>query len=335
LAVNWSAGDTIEKALQVASTTFEPAVITVSGVCNERVVIARDDVTLEASSAGAVLDGAGLPGTDPLVIVATAHRVVLSSLTLTPGGITGLQLDPGSAVLATGLEITEASRGIVLRGGSQLTLSASTVLESKQSGISNEGGTLEMLGTTVAKGAETGVGVDGGSLLMSNCHVDDNDAWGVAVMSAGHATITGTSIDRNAVGLLARMNAAVLVGMGTTVNSNRLQGIRVWDGSSVLLGIGSSVAGNSLSGVEVEGGSVLVPQQTTIKGNGSHGVEVRDTSLVKSTSGQFPKIYLNSGWGVWCEGTPGDARLGSPGFPAAAVFGNAGGQLSCPGYFLP
>ncbi len=314
---------------------FEPVIITVNGVCQERVVIARDDVTIAAGPKGATLDGAGLSGYEALVTVAAAHRVVLRSLTLLPDGIPGLDLDPGAVVSASALEISEASMGIILRDGSQLSLSASSIMESKETGISNEGGALDITSTTVAKGSSAGVSVDGGSLRMSQCHVDDNDLWGVSVTSAANATITSSSMDRNAVGLFVRLGGSVLTGTATTLNENKGEGVRVWDGSSVLLGIGTTVAANGLSGVEVEGGSILVPQKMTIKANGNHGIEVRDTSLVKSTSGQFPKIYSNAGWGVVCEGAPGDARLSSPGFPATAVFGNAGGQLNCPGYFLP
>jgi hypothetical protein len=74
---------------------------------------------------------------------------------------------------------------------------------------------------------------------------------------------------------------------------------------------------------------------TTIKNNMGDGISVRDTSLVTATSGVNPVIPGNTGCGIVCETFPGDARLASPGFGAAAVFGNALGQLDCPGYFLP
>jgi hypothetical protein len=335
LFVNCAAGDTISAALSAAHASFAPVTIDVSGVCNERVLIDRDDVTIQGVSSGAGVDGSGLPGTAALFTVASAHRVIVRNLVLTPDGLTGLRLETGATVTASHLEIEKAGQGIAMLEDSSLAIDNSVVVHSSAVGVANQAGALIMHGTVVAKGASAGVTTSAGYLRMFDCKVYGNALWGVSVASSGAGVLNQTAIVDNAVGLFLRSGASVLVGSGTAIENNTYEGIRVWESSTTLLGVGSTIAKNGANGVTVLGGSVLAPLQTTISKNGQHGIEVRDTSLVTATSGAFPEIQGNAGWGVRCESFPGDARLATPGFPATAVFGNAAGQLSCPGFMVP
>ena len=132
-----------------------------------------------------------------------------------------------------------------------------------------------------------------------------------------------------------RMSASALIGAGSLISDNRGVGIRVWDGSTLNLGINATVEDNLSHGVLVSGNSVVIPLQAIIRRNQGNGIHLRDTSLAGSWVGEEPTITDNTGWGVYCEGFPGDARLQSPGYDLSAVFGNAVGQIDCPGYQIP
>lgn len=334
IAVDCAAGGSVRAALVTARTTFQPVEIVVKGVCKERIVIDRDEVTLRGADATAGLDGSGLAGTEPLVTVNDAHRVVLDTLRLTPTGKTGLRLESGAAVRASGLEIEGADFGVALFPQTTLQLSGSSVFKSAQTGIYGRGAALIVNNCRVYDSGANGITLSGGLLDMFGSASEKNSFHGVSVLDNAVAIIGFSSIDDNAVGVFVRLGGRATLGTGSAVTGNRLEGVRVWDASTLFLGGGAVIEGNGRAGVSAMGASEVSPQQTTIKNNHGDGITVLDTSLVTSPPGASPLITGNSGWGIACESFPGDARLGSPGFGAAAVFGNTAGQLSCPGYFV-
>lgn len=335
ISVDCTGGDTIGAALVTARTTFEPVEIVVKGVCKERIVIDRDEVTLRGADATAGLDGGGLVGLEPLVTVDDAHRIVLDTLRLSPAGLTGLRLEAGAVVSAASLEIEGGGIGVALRAGTSLQLVSSSVFKSIESGIKSQGGHLDLRKCNVYDNGANGVGIASARLEMSSSKVVGNGTWGVSVIDNASATITSTTIANNAVGVFLRVGGHAGLGTGANISANRLEGIRVWDSATLILGAGAVVEGNGASGVWASGASVVVPQVTTIRNNAGDGIAAYDTSLVTSTAGLNPVITGNTGWGIRCEPAPGDARLAAPGFGPAIVFGNGAGQLSCPGFFIP
>lgn len=333
IEVDCSAGETIRAALQLARDTFAPVTIEVDGVCKERIVIDRDEVTLRGVSPGAGLDGRGLTGTDPLVTVHDAHRVVLETLVLTSADITGLRLDAGASVLASRLQIEGGDSGISAMQNASLVLSSSSVSGVTGTGIGSRGAGLELHDCSVSENGVAGISVSGGLLDVYRSQIVKNAQIGIGLTQNAAATVSASEISDSAVGVYLSTGARASLG-STRVSGNRLQGIRVWDSSTLSVGSGTTIERNGAAGVDARGASVVVPQGTTIRDNGGDGIRVRDTGLVTVTSGLSPVITGNSGWGVACEGFPGDARLASPGFPPGAIFGNLAGQVSCPGYFV-
>jgi hypothetical protein len=333
--VDCPAGDTIGAALTAARTTFDPVEIVVKGMCRERIVINRDEITLRGADAASGIDGTGVPGTMPLIDVSDAHRIVLDTLRLTPAETDGLRLETGASVHAWRLVIEGADFGVYLSPDTSLELTKSEVLRSRSTAISGRGGSLILRSSAVYGSGSAGISLSGGLLDLSDSKVFDNRYWGVSLTQNATASVSASSIHENVGGVSLRIGARLTLGSGAVVANNEGLGVRVWDSSTLFLGANSLIEGNRAGGVHAMGGSEVVPLSTTVRNNGGDGIAVRDTSLVTATFGVNPTITANSGWGIRCEGFPGDARLASPGFGLAAVFGNTLGQINCPGYVIP
>jgi hypothetical protein len=333
--VDCGAGQTIGAALVAARTTFDPVEIRVRGMCKERIVIDRDEISLRGVDAASGIDGTGVPGMQPLITVNDAHRIVLDTLLLTPDETVGIRLDTGAAVRAWSVRIEGADFGVDMLADTSLQLTSSEIYKSTGSGILGNGAALILRQTSVSDNGSAGISLTGGRLEMSDSKVVGNKLWGVSLGENASGNIFLSSIENNLVGIFLRMNASLMLGSGAKVVKNEGHGVRVWDSSTLLLGANSLIEGNGAGGVHAIGASVVAPQLTTIKNNRGDGISVRDTSLVTATAGINPTITANSGWGIRCEGFPGDARLASPGFGLAAVFGNTAGQINCPGYVIP
>jgi hypothetical protein len=336
LTADCAGGESVADALARGRLMSGPLTITIHGVCNERIVIDRDDVTIRGASSSDGLEGTGLTGTTPLVTIVGAQRVTLSGLRLTPMGLDGVKIDAGTSLTTHSVEIDGAAFGFVLEPDTSARLSTSNVLNSQQTGILSNGGYLELSGCFINYNSGAGVSMASGILEMYGTTVRGNASWGVSVIDNGTARIYDSTIAENATGLFLRIEASASLGSGTRIADNNGIGVRVWDASTLLLGYQSIVENNDVPGVHVIGDSVVVPlANAVIRNNNGDGIQLRDTSLATSTSGSFPEISGNAGWGVRCEGDPADARLGTPGYPATAVFGNTMGQISCPGFMIP
>jgi hypothetical protein len=332
LTVDCPAGETIAAAL--ATQRSGPLTVTIVGVCGERVLIERDDVTLQGANPGDGLDGTGLAGTAPLVTVSGAHRVLLDQLTLTPLGLNGLVLKGGASVEGRRLEIDGAQYGVRMEPGTDGSLILSNVLNSVRTGIWGKGSHMK-INSALVQNNRVGVSISSGTLQISNSTVEGNIDWGLSIIDNAHADVFETTLRNNEVGVFMRMNASALIGTGGLISDNHGAGIRVWDGSTLNLGINATVENNLSHGVLVSGNSVVVPLQALIQGNQGDGIRLTDTSLAGSWMGEEPTITGNTGWGVSCEGFPGDARLQSPGYGVTDVFANTAGQIDCPGYQIP
>src|SRR5688572_13077976 len=104
LAVDCGAGQKVADALAAAAKTFGPVTITLTGVCQERVEIQRDDVSLRGAGPTDGLASPATPFGRALVLVG-ARRTDLRQLRLVPSS-----QEPGIELLAgatlTGFALT-------------------------------------------------------------------------------------------------------------------------------------------------------------------------------------------------------------------------------------
>ncbi len=336
-SVNCDKGDKISTALATARTILDPVSIFIQGVCKERIVIDRNDLTLVGVDATAGLDGATIPSSAPVIRVAGATRVEIRRLRLSDSTSSAavLGLDQGSHALADGLSVIGGWWGVKLTTGAELRLWHSDVHGAGSTGIEVLGGELSLSECAVFDNGGTGIAVAHGTLSATHTRISANRSVGVLLTDDTSASLSHSELTENRMdGLQLVMGARAGLG-GCTVADNEW-GIRLNDLSTVSLSTGSVVERNRLHGMMATGASlVLLGDKSVVRGNGLDGISVFDTSLLRCRSCTGVEISGNSGWGVTCEAFPGDARLAPPGLDKSAVFGNALGQINCPGYVVP
>jgi hypothetical protein len=336
--VNCGAGQTVADALAKAARSFGPVVITVSGVCAERVVIARDDVTLQGAAPD---DGFTSPAAgrgDALIKLDGARRITIQQLTLSPrAGSTdlGMVLERGAATaLISNLVINAVDYpALALFEGSFARIQLSEIHGGgKYVQVSVGASRLELFGVTL-ENAGGGVFVfSGGTLEADDLTVRGHSGTGIGVSENGSVRILGVAeITGNLIGVAVSSGGMALVA-GGHIADNQFDGIVVSLGAKVTL---SAVVEDNLStGVRVSGGSAVNFGRATIRNNKGSGISLADTSIAVGGPNQV-FITGNGQWGIYCAPSPAVAQVTSPGFPAANVTGNAAGASNCPSLGQP
>jgi len=327
--------DTVGNALAQGANQSGQLTIVIHGVCTEAVNITRDDVTLRGAAAG---DGLTAPDSNSSVVAVNGgQRVTLRRLTL-QGGNLGINVMLGASVLGEDLRVTgAAAKGVWVPEGT-LRLSNSVIEDSLGTNVGvGPGGRLILWNVTVQNGGFHGIEVMGGSADLDHVLVTGNGGAGVG-MAQAHVQMRYTQITDNEGGMW-------LHGGGVRIESshiygNRNNGIALTAGTAQTMGV--TIEDNAKSGIfAMTGSRVIVDDWTTIRGNGEHGIWLRDTSVVGGHNPANTRITLNTRYGIFCDPTPAVAQIqahfSGTGFilNGTNVFGNILGDISCPGIVLP
>ena len=264
--------------------------ITISGTCNETVVVDKDGITLDGGGT-AVIDG---NGADVAVIAITGHQNVTIKGVTVQNGSTGILVNLGGAarledVTARNNQGDEDSGGGY---GIRVHNSASVVLA----------------GTVVADGnGRSGLSLIRNSSLTADSdegatiHATNNTSIGIAVCNSSVMTLDGASLEvtGNDWGLvILGGSAGSLANTSAAFNGNRI-GIGIYFGSTARFDDESSVIvnNNSGKGVSVVGASTLdMNGSLEVNNNSEQGVSVYDRSGL-NVSGSF-EANNNAGRGV-------------------------------------
>jgi len=322
--VDCSRGQTIAKALDRGDVD-KPLVVVVRGICNENVVIDRDDVTLLGNSSGD-----GVTGLDPskdTILVEGARRVVIENLTVSGG-----------------------SNGITFVQGSSGTVDTCTVQNTGGHGIRIEGGSATVMNSTISFNHVAGIMLeDGGNgrigITNSNQYagntISANGGDGIhlqygATAAIGGNTISGNGTDPNTVidrSGIALYHATVVVVGNNSITGNQGAGI-VARSSSLRIGdvsfnlpTANTVSGNGLAttdgGVFAFVGTALDIRNATISGNTGEGVtgqgsslRIRD-SVISGNAGQGIQAFLGAALDL--RTTTVSGNTGRPGVPGLGV----------------
>lgn len=346
VTVDCDAGRTIAGALTNPSS---PLVVTVRGTCNETVVIARDDVTLQADP----LTGATVNGPDPnaTTITVLGARVVIDGLTVTGGrnGISGAGASRlairNCAVQSTG------GNGIVFSQGSNGTVDTCTVQNNPRDGVAIiTSSAATIINSTVSGNARTGIilsngasgriGVNDANAPAGNT-ISSNGGNGVHVTTHSSAfiganTISGNGINPASLPFCCRgvfvfgASHAHLLG-GNVVTGHVGDGISVL-ASSLLIGppgfdfpTTNTISNNSGGGVNGFNGAALDIRNATINGNTGNGVTLSLRSSARMGAGGTVTVNNNTGHGILL--TLGGGLFLQP--PPVTVTGNGGFGLQC------
>lgn len=312
VTVNCSSGQTITNALQSAPMD-QPITITVSGTCNENVVINRDDVTIKGTLVPFGTGGT-VNGTDATKATITVNgaRTVISDLTVT-GGRRGINVLGSARIFKCTVENTGPRRlissGISFYHGGQGTVDKCTVRNNRSFGIAIEGGSATVTDSTISGNTDAGIivtlggcariGLTGDAEYAGNT-IKKNGSNGIMLNAGGSALVGGNTIDSNGTiadhrfgqyGIAIYQATATLVGKNV-ISNNNASGIFT-RGSAVLIGdptLGldsANVISNNGRSASVKGGIVaflgssLEIRDATIEGNTGTGVTLSTRSTAR------------------------------------------------------
>jgi hypothetical protein len=280
--VDCAGGQTIAAALAQTAAHTGTVQLTISGVCNESVVVTRPRMIIQGAGPGATIQA---PPGSTAVRLATNGGVtpslLLRSLTIA-GGQTGVSADGGANVQLLNVELTGNVNGVALLNRSEARLTNTTI-------------DLPAAGGGVAVDLRNGAfaAINGGAIR-------NHTNYALQLQNGAVADVVNTQITDNQNG----------GGPGSIRGA-----IGLYGGSSLRL-TGTAVDGNVGNGVFVAMGSVLYLENgVSISGNTGHGISASDGAVV----GKFfvttnVHINANGGYGISCSAAPGLGQL--YGFPS-------------------
>lgn len=208
-----------------------PNTLTVSGTCNENVVIQSfDRLTLIALPGASIVDTTN--GKGVVLDILDSHRVTVSGFTIV-GGLDGIVCDSFSTCY----------------------FSNNTVQGSADAGVIVVQSNADFSGDLIENSAAQGlISLNGGNVLLSQVTLTGNGGGGGAAADARNHSllqIVNSNIHDNADSGGEAIDNSTLVFGGTTITRNAGDGVHVERASTVKFGsgLGSVVTGNSGSGV--------------------------------------------------------------------------------------
>jgi hypothetical protein len=340
--VDCTAGGSVQQALDDNADATSVDIV-VKGTCKESVNIGRDNVSLDAFSAG---DGLAGQNPDQPVLAVEGRRVQINGLTITGGSGLGVF---GGQVQANNVSISGGSNALNVNSGGNASISTSTLTATNDVVNAEQGGSVQLNGVTVQgtsngfavavgtggtvsvgqstiSGARDGViASPGGSAQINNTTIKNNTenglfAFGGSIQASG-GSITGTA----GPGVSAYAGGYVDLFSGIRIASNNI-GVATF-GGRVLIQNGVVIENNTGDGLQVSSASsAAVEGPATIQNNAGNGVHIQDNSV--ASFGPSVQITGNGGWGIFCDGPPSNPLIiGAP--DPTDVSPNTSGGINC------
>lgn len=252
-------------AKKAAAKAIPPSSITVTGNCVENVTISSlDNLTLQASAAGASITDASNGGLDT-VAIGDANRFALNGFTI------------NGSVDCFDSSVCRLNRNTIQNSQTGYGLRVSrSQMDSVSDSISNNPSGVGIIVTNQSR------------LIMQDDLVSNNGGHGIQVSAAGFVQITSssttTTISNNAGhGILSTSHGTVFLSIAN-INGNAGDGIRVQDGSVLRTGF-------------------VAPTVNQISNNGTAGVNLGDLSHAFFANDGSVNISGNlGGIDVFCAG---------------------------------
>ena len=346
VTVDCTAGHSIQQALDdnADATSVE---ITIKGTCTESVDIGRDNVSLDAFSAGAGLAG---PSPDQPVVTIEGRQVRINGLTITGGaglGVHGGWVKVDNATISGGSNAVTVDGG----GGGNASVSNSTLTAANNVVQVGQGGSVQLDTVTVrgSGGGGDAIVVDTGGTVSVGQSTISGARDGVIAYPGGSAQIIDTTIENNTENGLFAFGGAIQAS-GGSVTASAGPGVSAYAGGYVDLYSGIRIANDNI-GVATYGGRILIQNgvvienntgdglqvssassaaveggSVTIRNNTGNGVHIADNSVASFGSGV--QITGNGGWGIFCDGPPSNPLIVGPPDPTN-VSGNTAGGTDC------
>jgi hypothetical protein len=342
VTVDCGAGGNLQHAIDTADVT-QPLTVTIKGTCVASVSVLRDNVTLQAGSAGS---GITSDGTGPALQVG-ARDVSLQGLTLTGGIPATLLASSGASIQANDDHIVgdvaagdnanaylvnvtvDHCQGVSAKGGATVFISGGSITGC---GVATAlGGSMFLRdGVRVTNAQHAGVSAsNGGSIVIDGATISNAGIWGVvadggSVRVSGNTTVVSGS---GFAGVVAANGGTAVVMNGAQISGNPV-GVFAQAGGHLQIasdgGGGAIIERNSRDGVRLVGASsLLIGGQAVVRDNGGDGISVSDTSVAVFDDAT---VTGNAGRGVHCDGPPSVAVIRGS---TTGVTGNAAGNVDC------
>jgi hypothetical protein len=329
IKVKCDKGDSVQSALD---SLTGPAIITVTGTCQENLVIKNDDITLQGGTYDAPDSERGT------IVVQGARRVAITGVTVR-GGLIGVEAYQGASLTLENSLIKENYRcGVLALFGSSLRVDSCEIKDNNEQGVvvsdnsalSLTNCTIEdnhMAGVLVWSASNARIGRSWESVLGPN-QIKNNGGVGVNVNSGAFAWIIGNTLEGNHAkgvnidgasaqvndniiaknfqeGIAVQNSGSAIIGPDTlhqagpnTIEENQWEGINISNGGSACIS-SNTIQNNGRTGVLIQHATAELLGGNTIKGNGGHGVQVGQGTLFQPVGAGPDLITKNAYSGIY------------------------------------
>ena len=331
LFVDCDAGESIGAALNDARDHLGAVTVTISGVCDENVLVDRDDINFSGVQPS---DGIRSASGADTVFIDSARRVRFDHMTIS-GGTSGITVERDSAFASVGLTVRDTTIiAINITAGSSADLADCLIVDNNSFGVFSSGGDVEIRTCDLSNnGSDALISNDGGAINAYAVNVSGNAAVGVTAFEGATVTLNESEILGNGShGVRGLANGTV--GLNTSrVADNKGDGAQFGTGS-MLNARDATIEGNGAAGISAEQGSVVVAIDSVVRDNASDGMRLE--GLSNGSAGEFPgglvgQIVDNGGFGIRCSAPPAVAAAQYQDILASPdLSGNALGPTNCP-----
>ena len=240
LRVDCDKHESISKVLHLLAKANPqgPNTITVSGACQENIVIrGMDRLTLITRNGASITDRSN--GSLAVVDIEDSQKVILQGFTINGG-----------------------DRGVVCNTASLCYLTGNTIQGPGHFGVNVLGGTRAFLASNVIQNWGRGAFITGAQVFSSNDVFQGNGGSGIAALLGSYFESLNSTFDNNGDGIEA---AGAMLLNGGTVSGNSRIGVRMLGGNVAFQG--PTITGNGGVGVHLEDGAFAGFLAANITGN--------------------------------------------------------------------
>jgi hypothetical protein len=259
--VDCNTGGSIMKILAELPLVPVKATITISGICEESVVVKRDDVTFKGKT-----ETDGIKGNIALLVTAGSSRVNVDSLTL-QGKFAGLICSYGSSVVASNIRVSNSFRGVSAFYNGSCAIEDSVISKNRQGLVAGDSGNIRVRGSVIEK---SGVGAS----------VFANGALTLDKSDANEMTI----VRHNFVGVDVSTNGS-LRPVNVKIEQNKTDGLVIKEGGSVYVAdrYVTVIQNNGGNGVDLgEFTKLSLTAQFKVLNNQGYGINCSDKSTLQT-----------------------------------------------------
>lgn len=296
VTVDCSRGETISDALADAIPAV-PLVIEVVGICNENVIIKRNDVTLTGidPNRSKVIGGGEARADDSLIALIGAQNIVIENLSVAEGESSGIVALTSTFTVQDCVIENNDPYGLIVTTGAFSTIDNNVIQKNARDGILvSSGGSARIFNNTIQENLNDGVLVFGaGSARIGRDTgpniIASNGGDGIQVSASSNANIVSNSIESNGADGIGVFDEAYASARGNTIAFNNVEGlagggIGVVEGTVQLNG-GNEISQNFGAGIALTNGSLRLgsfrdnePPFDLIEGNSFVGISGRVSS---------------------------------------------------------